>query len=343
LPVLNDFLQYWLGAYTYIDGGGTNADGATYPLTGIADPFTGWDATTLDDGQDHTASFLPTSASCHRHSSRGSDRVRPRSTGRDRAPRRSDRTPATGSCSVGQADESYKRLTRTVDLTAATAGRLEFVTSYETEGNSDYLFVEAHEVGSDDWTTLPDLNGHTNTDTGLSRPEGWNELHPFLDHYQTKQGEECTATGTTGSWNAASESSAGSEEWAVDLSAYAGRQVEVSITYASDWGTQGIGVSWTTCRSPRMRVSSRRRPSRRTSAAGRSPGLRKARPRTSATGRAAGSRTRRARSQGQDTIYTGFGLEGLSAEKRADFVTRSMDYLIGASPVSPAVVPVNRR
>ena len=43
LPVLNDFQQYWLGAYTYIDGGGTAADGSTYPLTGIADPYTGWD------------------------------------------------------------------------------------------------------------------------------------------------------------------------------------------------------------------------------------------------------------------------------------------------------------
>jgi len=61
LPVFNDFLQYWLGAYTYIDGGGTNADGASYPLAGIADPFTGFDAT-LDDSQDHTASFLPTSS-----------------------------------------------------------------------------------------------------------------------------------------------------------------------------------------------------------------------------------------------------------------------------------------
>ena len=44
LPVLNDFQQYWLGAYTYIDGGGTAPDGSTYPLLGIADPYTGWEA-----------------------------------------------------------------------------------------------------------------------------------------------------------------------------------------------------------------------------------------------------------------------------------------------------------
>ena len=41
LPVLNDFQQYWLGAYTYIDNGGTAADGSAYPLTGIADPSPG--------------------------------------------------------------------------------------------------------------------------------------------------------------------------------------------------------------------------------------------------------------------------------------------------------------
>ena len=35
-----------------------------------------------------------------------------------------------------------------------------------------------------------------------------------------------------------------------------------------------------------------------------------------------------------DTIYTGFGLEGLTAEKRADFVTRSMQHLLGGSPPS---------
>ena len=31
LPVLNDFLQYWLGAYTYVDDGGTDADGEPVP------------------------------------------------------------------------------------------------------------------------------------------------------------------------------------------------------------------------------------------------------------------------------------------------------------------------
>ncbi|HSJ95290.1 MAG TPA: hypothetical protein VK896_14755, partial [Gaiellaceae bacterium] len=49
-------------------------------------------------------------------------------------------------------------------------------------------------------------------------------------------------TGTTGSWNATSGSSGGWQQWQVNLAAYAGQQIEVSITYATDWATQGLGV-----------------------------------------------------------------------------------------------------
>ena len=45
------------------------------------------------------------------------------------------------------------------------------------------------------------------------------------------------ASGTRPSGN-----SSGWQQWSVDLSAYAGQSVEVSIGYASDWATQGIGV-----------------------------------------------------------------------------------------------------
>ena len=36
--------------------------------------------------------------------------------------------------------------------------------------------------------------------------------------------------------------SGGWQQWSVNLDAYAGKQVEVSIAYASDWGTQDLGV-----------------------------------------------------------------------------------------------------
>ena len=119
---------------------------------------------------------------------------------------------------------------------------MSFWASLDTEEEWDFVFVEAHTVGQDNWTTLPDANGHTSTATGESCAAGWNTLHPWLDHYQTLTGDTCTATGTSGAWNAASENASGWQQWSVNLGAYAGQSVEVSITYASDWGTQGLGV-----------------------------------------------------------------------------------------------------
>jgi hypothetical protein len=119
---------------------------------------------------------------------------------------------------------------------------MSFWTSYDTEVDWDYVMVEAHTVGQDDWTTLPDENGHTGTGTGESCPEGWFEIHPFLEHYQSVNTDgSCSPTGTTGSWNAATGASGGWQQWSVDLSAYEGAQVEVSIAYVSDWATQGLG------------------------------------------------------------------------------------------------------
>ena len=108
--------------------------------------------------------------------------------------------------------------------------------------------VEARTVGQDDWTTLPDANGHTSSDLSADQSctGGWsyeadtaNVLHPFLTHYQTFDPATgtCSNTGTTGEWNAANGSSSG-WQWQLDLSRYAGKQVELSITALSDWGLQ---------------------------------------------------------------------------------------------------------
>ena len=58
------------------------------------------------------------------------------------------------------------RLTRTVNLTTATAPTLQFAVSYDTEANYDYVFVEAHTPGQDDCAfcdptmILPKKAGH---------------------------------------------------------------------------------------------------------------------------------------------------------------------------------------
>jgi hypothetical protein len=146
-----------------------------------------------------------------------------------------------------QADASYKRLTRTVAVPAGGA-TLSFDVTRDTEPDWDYLFVEARTAGADDWTTLPDANGHTAQDTGTSCPAGWLGLHPALAHYQTfdpgtaTTAPSCAPTGTTGAWWAASGRSDGVERWSIDLGAYAGKQVEVSLGYASDESVQNTGV-----------------------------------------------------------------------------------------------------
>ncbi|AQZ65583.1 putative zinc-binding carboxypeptidase [[Actinomadura] parvosata subsp. kistnae] len=143
------------------------------------------------------------------------------------------------------ADDSYMRLTRTINLgsvTAAQQPQLAFQLSYDTEPGYDNVIVEAHTVGQDDWTTLPDLNGRTDTGVPTECEAGFLLAeHPWLLHYLTA-GNPCTGTGTSGSWNRFTGNSGGWQQVAFDLSAYAGRQVEVSISYVTDPGTGGVGA-----------------------------------------------------------------------------------------------------
>jgi hypothetical protein len=153
--------------------------------------------------------------------------------------------PSTGAhFAVSQsADLTYKRLARTIAVPAgsATAG---FTITRDTETDWDFVFVEAHTVGQDDWTTLPDVNGHTTQGTGNSCLL-WPDMHPFISsHYMTvdQTAETCTPSGATGEWWAATGESDGPEQWQVDLSAYAGGSVELSISYVSDDVVQHRGV-----------------------------------------------------------------------------------------------------
>ncbi len=236
----NDVLQYYLGGYVAVANDG-HVDGAAFDSVGVDDPFTGltWG---LDDpifagNTVRRSSFLATSGilpvdQFEQFESWPAARY-------DKPGGPFD--PHTGTQYVYSqiADVSYKRLTREVAVPAG-GGSMTFWTSYDTEAAWDHLFVEARTPGGDDWTTLPDANGHTTTATGQSCPAGWVELHPQLAHYQTWDGANaCTATGTTGAWNAASGNSAGWQEWSINLGAYAGETVEISIAYASDWAIAG--------------------------------------------------------------------------------------------------------
>ena len=141
----------------------------------------------------------------------------------------------------GQADESYKRLTRTIAVPAGGAN-LSFWVTRRTEATWDHFFVEARHAGGTDWTTLVDENHHSSPDPGNACPF-WLQIHPFLAHYETASRKGgCETTGTTGAWNSASGASAGAEQWSMDLSPYAGSSVEISLSYASDDIIQLAGV-----------------------------------------------------------------------------------------------------
>ncbi|MDN4612303.1 M1 family aminopeptidase [Arthrobacter burdickii] len=139
------------------------------------------------------------------------------------------------------AEGSYKRLTRTIKVPDSGA-ELSFWLTRDTEPDWDFAFVEARTVGAEDWTTLPDANGHTSGETGVVCPV-WHGLHPFLTHYQTDDAAGgCTASGSSGAWWAASGASEGWEQWSVDLADFAGSEVEVSISYVSITQRPGVFV-----------------------------------------------------------------------------------------------------
>jgi hypothetical protein len=244
----NDFIQYYLGAFVYNPQAPTPGPVlAPYAVTGTDSPYSGmtWNVNGGDSANNQTgrASFITTSSILP-------PTTYPQFTSDARAnyaaagPNPFE--PFNGAWYVysGQADVTYKRLMRPFTMPGG-GGDMTFRVSYDTEANWDFVFVEIHNVTDGTWRTAPDLNGHTvggtRASTGESCPAGWFELHPWLEQYQ---GPNCEGTGTSGPWHAHSGRSQGWEEWKIDLDAFAdpGDQIEISISYASDWAVQGLGT-----------------------------------------------------------------------------------------------------
>ena len=247
IAVQDDFLQYWLGANTYIGDGGTDENGDVLTISGFKNPPFDGGPFTLEDS--HTAALLVTSSIYDKTTyPQWADSEKVLAWNR---PGASPFDPFTGAwyMSAGTDDAAYKRLAHTYDLTGKTSRTLSFRTSYDLEQDYDYMFVEIHTVGQDDWTTLEEKNGLNSDDTGQSCPaispaSNWQSLHPFLAHYQTKNsdGSACSSTGSTGEWWAATGNSGGWKPWQLDVPAqYLNKQVEIAITVATDPASQGLG------------------------------------------------------------------------------------------------------
>ena len=175
--------------------------------------------------------------------------------------------PHTGSQYVYSqiADVVYKRLTREIAVPAG-GGDLTFWTSYDTEPDWDLLVVEARTAGGDDWTTLPDANGHTTQDTGRELPGRLARAAPAARPLPDADADDdCTPNGTTGAWNAASGSSSGWQQWRIDLTPTPARRSR-SRSPTSATGPRRASA----CSSTTSPGRAGRRRSRPTSAAGRS-------------------------------------------------------------------------
>ncbi len=243
LLLADDFFQYYLGAYARSTAPSPTGFDGRGDLEGVDATFGGaaLTANPLDEAGTFTVTsdllpvarfpqFASEPAGTYRGSSGGAF------------------DPVEGSWYVGapHQDDSYTRLTRTIDLSGVTAAQvpqLRAQLSFDTEEGYDHVLVEARTAGGGDWTTLPETGGLTTTTVPSECEVGFLlEEHPFLLRYLTPGEQACTPTGTSGQWNAMSGSSDGWQPATFDLSAYAGRSVEVSIASVTDPATGGIGV-----------------------------------------------------------------------------------------------------
>ncbi|MEU1413028.1 M14 family zinc carboxypeptidase [Streptomyces sp. NPDC005731] len=236
----NDFSQYYLGAYSRTSTPGANG----FTGSGRLDGFTGPLGAAAGNPLDRAGTYGVTSdelavGTYPQFASAGAGRF---------AGTVNPYGPYTGSymAAAVHTDDGYKRLTRTLDLTRASAAdrpTLRTRLLWDTEPGYDHAVVEIHTVGADDWTTLPEAGGATRDTVPTECEAGFLMAeHPWLKHYLTQAAAGCTATGTTGTWHSFTGSSSGWQQVDFDLSAYAGKSVEVSLSYITDPGSGGHGV-----------------------------------------------------------------------------------------------------
>ncbi|MFF4584660.1 M14 family zinc carboxypeptidase [Streptomyces sp. NPDC001388] len=236
----DDFSQYYLGAYSRTSTPGATGFTGSGALAGAGGALGAATGNPLDKAGTYgvTSDELPASA-YPQFTSAGAGRFS--GTVNPYGP-----YSGTYMAAAVHTDDAYKRLTRTIDLSgvgAASKPALRTRLLWDTEPGYDNAIVEVHTVGADDWTTLPEAGGATGTAVPAECGAGFYiGEHPWLRHYLTLGTNDCAATGTTGSWNALTGASSGWQQVSFDLSAYAGRNIEVSISYVTDPGTGGHGV-----------------------------------------------------------------------------------------------------
>ncbi len=242
VPLTDDVFQYYFGAYRY--QAGLDIDkfaGLLVQPVGSVFGFTDFTPDTLGDTANpsqflHTESFLPRATYPDFASA---PLAKYQLVGRQRE------EPIEGSFQAYAAheDETWERLSREIAVPATGTTTFDFQASWDVEQDYDFVIVEVHTVGQDNWTTLPEVGNHAVQTLG-SCEIAWNSVHPFVDRYQTF--DPATATcqpsnpTTGGAWWGLTGDSAGWNDLHYDLTAYAGQTVEVSISYVTDFAVSGI-------------------------------------------------------------------------------------------------------
>ncbi|GAA3490123.1 M14 family metallopeptidase [Streptomyces cremeus] len=238
--VTDDFSQYYLGAYGRANAPGATGFAGAGGLQGLTTPLAGAPGNPLDTPGTYlvTSDSLPAAEFPQFKSAQAG-----RYTGIA-----NPYAPYQGSWMASATSQSgqYKRLTRTVDLTGVSAAdqpTLRAALNWNTENGYDHAFLEARTAGAEDHTTLPEKSGLTKNTVPAQCDQGFYlEAHPFLARYLTRGDAGCTASGTSGQWNSFTGSSGGWKQVSFDLSAYAGKKVELSLAYVTDPSDLGRGV-----------------------------------------------------------------------------------------------------
>jgi hypothetical protein len=112
-----------------------------------------------------------------------------------------------------------------------TGATLKFWTNWGIEEDWDYGYVEVHDLATDEWYTLPGIN----TITTIPNPQ---------DNPNTPAGREPTDYLAAGRWNAFTGNSPGGwYQEQMDLTPFAGHNIELYFTYWTDGSTIGYGFA----------------------------------------------------------------------------------------------------
>jgi len=131
---------------------------------------------------------------------------------------------------AGMGNWVWRKLGQTFSIPMSGA-KLDFWTYYEIETDWDYAYVEVHDLTTDTWTTLPGLKTTTTLPHVQDNPNTPADREP--GHYFDQ-----------GKWNALTGFSNGYYQEQMDLSAFAGHNIELNFVYWTDgaYNEQGIYI-----------------------------------------------------------------------------------------------------